>query len=45
MFSHGIGEIPPRLTIPTRHKGQPMGDILDLYIDRRRVQQIKPATG
>jgi hypothetical protein len=31
------------LAIPPGHAGQPMGNVLDLDIKRRRVQQVKPA--
>ena len=37
MLCHAIGEIPPCLTIPTRDKGQAMGDVLDLDIQGSRV--------
>ncbi len=44
MFGHRIGPVAPGLSVPARHEGQAMGDILDLDVHRGRVQQIQPAT-
>ena len=31
------------LAVPARHAGQPMGDVLDLDVERRGVEQVEPA--
>ncbi len=43
VFRHRIGKLANRLPVPARHECQPVGDILDLDIQRRGVQQVEPA--
>jgi hypothetical protein len=32
-----------RLAVPARHPGKPVGDVLDLDVERRGVEEIEPA--
>ena len=43
VFRYRIGKISNSLAIPPRNKGQPMGDIFYLNVDRCRIQKIQPA--
>ncbi len=36
---------PDGLTIPSRHAREPMGDVLDLDVERRGVEQIEASAG
>ena len=44
MLRHGKGMVALGLAIPPGHPCQPMGDVLNLDIKRRGVQQVKPAS-
>ncbi len=43
MFCHRIGPVALGLTIPPRDKGQPMGNVFDFDVHRRRVEQVQSA--
>ena len=34
---------PNGLAVPARHAGEPVRDVVDLDVERRRVEQIEPA--
>ena len=41
VFRYRIGKITNGLAVPSRHKGQPMGDVFQFNIHRRWIQQIQ----
>ena len=43
MLGHRIGMLAPRLPVPARDEGEAVGDVLDLDVERRRVEQVEPA--
>ena len=43
VLSHGEGVVAECLSVPAGDAGQPMGDVLDLDVEGRRVEQGEPS--
>ena len=43
VLGHGEGVLAHRLAVPAGHAGEAVGDVLDLDVHRRGVQQVEPA--
>ena len=44
MLRHGENVRPAGLPVPARNAGEPMGDVLDLDIERRGIKKIETAS-
>ena len=45
MLRHREDVRPVRLPVPARDAGEPVGDVGDLDVERRGIEQIEPAAG
>ncbi len=43
VLGHREGMVALGLAVPARHAGEPMGDVLDLDVERRGIEQVEPA--
>ena len=43
VLRHGEGMLAFGLAVPARDAGKAMGDVFDLDVQRRRIQQVEPA--